>query len=41
MKITRPRLIGATVVVSAAAVLLPSSAAVAFVSPPLVLNASS
>lgn len=39
MKITRPRLIGAAVAASAAAVLLPSSAAVAYVSPPLVLQA--
>lgn len=39
MKITRHRLLGATVVMSAAAVLLPSSAAVAFISPPLVLLA--
>lgn len=39
MKITRYRLVGATVAASAAAVLLPGSAAVALISPPLVLLA--
>lgn len=39
MKITRYRLVGATVAVAAAAVLLPGSAAVALISPPLVLLA--
>jgi len=37
MRITRPRLIGVSFVVSAAAALLPMSAAVAYISPPLVL----
>jgi hypothetical protein len=37
MRITRRRLIGVTFVVSAAAGLLPMSAAVAYISPPLVL----
>jgi hypothetical protein len=39
MRITRHRLVGATVVAAAAAVLLPGSAAVALISPPLVLLA--
>ena len=39
MKITRPRLVVGTVIASAAAVLIPSAAAVAFISPPLVMLA--
>jgi hypothetical protein len=39
MKITQPRLVIGTVGASVAAVLLPSAAAVAFISPPLVLLA--
>jgi len=39
MRITRPRLIGGALATAAAAAILPVSAAVAFVSPPLVLLA--
>lgn len=39
MRITRSRLIAATMVTSAAAVLLPAATAVAYISPPLVLLA--